>query len=79
MRLASIWAIGSLEQHYPLILIITDCYVADRADSLLTTTDRCKSENLDRLLSTVAVLTPSIVIVWANDGFIMKDGAVLHP
>ena len=46
----------------------------DRVDSLLNMTD---SENPDRLLPTVAILTPSIVVVWANDVFIMKDGAVL--
>jgi hypothetical protein len=39
----------------------------DRAGSLVDMVDRR------------AILTPSVAVVWADDGLVTKDGAVLHP
>jgi hypothetical protein len=57
---------------------------ADRADSLVDTTDRCKSKTPDsrslaKDLSAVAFLTLSVVVVWVDDGLVTKDRVILHP
>jgi hypothetical protein len=84
MRLTTI--IGSWEQHYQLITIITDCYVHTtglRIEWMHLWTRQIavnpKSRSLGKNLSTVASLTPSVVVVWADDGLVIEDEAALHP